>query len=131
MVIWCVSSWPARAATRYPKRALQKHSVTRDTQQQISLIAVHAHGLPDTFPNAVLEELPKLKPAKLDARTDLTDMPLITIDPADARDHDDAVFAMPDENPKNEGGISLSSRLQMLPTTSDPAQDWTEKRAYG
>ncbi len=75
-----------------------------DAQQQISLIAVHAHSLPDTFPETVLEEVPKLKPPTQEARTDLTDMPLITIDPSDARDHDDAVFAMPDENSKNAGG---------------------------
>ena len=31
-------------------------------------------------------------------------MPLITIDPADARDHDDAVYAQPDDDPKNAGG---------------------------
>lgn len=75
-----------------------------DAQQQISLIAVHAHGLPDTFPEPVLAELTKLKPPTLTGRTDLRDMPLITIDPSDARDHDDAVFAMPDDNPKNRGG---------------------------
>lgn len=75
-----------------------------DTQQQISLIAVHAHGLPDTFPESVFEELSKLNPPSLTNRTDLRDLPLITIDPADARDHDDAVFAMPDDNPKNQGG---------------------------
>ena len=34
----------------------------------------------------------------------LRDMPLVTIDPPDARDHDDAVFAHADDDPKNEGG---------------------------
>ena len=31
-------------------------------------------------------------------------MPLLTIDPVDARDHDDAVYAEPDTDPKNQGG---------------------------
>ena len=34
----------------------------------------------------------------------MCDLPLITIDPSDARDHDDAVWAEADPNPKNKGG---------------------------
>lgn len=75
-----------------------------DDQRQISLIAVHAHGLPDTFPETVLKELDTLKPPTMQGRTDLRNTPLITIDPADARDHDDAVFARPDADKKNQGG---------------------------
>ena len=74
-------------------------------QRQISLIAIHAHGIPDQFPDRVLrelDELPKLTPA---ARQDLTKIPLITIDPIDARDHDDAVWAAPDDDPNNPGGF--------------------------
>ena len=40
-------------------------------------------------------------------RTDATDLraiPLVTIDPEDARDHDDAVWAGPDDDPANKGG---------------------------
>ena len=37
-------------------------------------------------------------------REDWRDIPLITIDPADAKDHDDAIYAEPDDNPANEGG---------------------------
>ena len=73
-------------------------------QRQTSLIAVHAHGIPDQFPDRVLrelDELPKLTPA---GREDLTQIPLITIDPFDARDHDDAVWAAPDDAPGNPGG---------------------------
>lgn len=75
-----------------------------NTQQQISLIAVHAHGLPDTFPEPVLDELKHLEAPSLQNREDLRGIPFITIDPEDARDHDDAVFAAPDENKKNVGG---------------------------
>ncbi|MDQ2090711.1 ribonuclease R [Marimonas arenosa] len=70
----------------------------------VSLIAIHQHGLPHDFPDAVIAEADAMHPAGLDAREDLRDMPLITIDPADARDHDDAVWAHEDDDPKNDGG---------------------------
>lgn len=70
----------------------------------ISLIAIHSHGIPDQFPQAVMDEAEKAKAANLDGRTDLRKVPLVTIDPPDARDHDDAVWAAPDEDPQNKGG---------------------------
>ena len=70
----------------------------------VSLIAIHQHGIPDDFPDEVIAEADKMKPAGLKGRDDLRDMPLITIDPADARDHDDACWAHADDDPKNEGG---------------------------
>ncbi|QFT64798.1 ribonuclease R [Roseivivax sp. THAF30] len=73
----------------------------------VSLIAIHQHGIPDDFPPEVLAEADRMKPAGLKGRTDLRDLPLVTIDPADARDHDDAVYAAPDDDPKNEGGHIL------------------------
>ena len=73
----------------------------------VSLIAIHQHGIPDDFPPEVLAEADAMKPAGLKGRTDLRDTPLVTIDPSDARDHDDAVFAEPDEDPKNPGGHVL------------------------
>lgn len=79
-----------------------------DDQRQISLIAIHAHGLRDEFPEPVLRELADLPSSDLDKRTDLRDVPLLTIDPADARDHDDAVHAAPDDNEKNAGGFIVT-----------------------
>src|SRR6056297_2713951 len=70
----------------------------------VSLIAIHQHGIPDEFPDDVIAEADAMKPAGLANRDDLRDMPLITIDPSDARDHDDAVWAHADDDPKNEGG---------------------------
>jgi len=70
----------------------------------VSLIAIHQHGIPDHFPDAVIAEADAAQPAPLDAREDLRDVPLITIDPIDARDRDDAVFAEPDTDPRNPGG---------------------------
>ncbi len=70
----------------------------------VSLIAIHQHGIPDDFPDKVIEEADKAKPVGLKGREDLRDMPLLTIDPADARDHDDACYAHADDDPKNPGG---------------------------
>ena len=57
----------------------------------VSLIAIHQHGIPDAFPDNVIAEADKAKPLGLGDREDLRDMPLITIDPAEARDQDDAI----------------------------------------
>ena len=70
----------------------------------ISLIAIHQHGIPDDFPDPVIAEADAMKPVCLKGRLDMRDMPLITIDPADARDHDDACWAHADDDPKNQGG---------------------------
>ena len=75
-----------------------------DDQKQISLIAIHAHGIPDQFPNTVMDATAALTPPDYKGREDLRDLPLITIDPADARDHDDAVWAEPDTSAENQGG---------------------------
>ncbi len=73
----------------------------------VSLIAIHQHGIPDDFPDEVIAEADAMKPAGLSGRMDMRDMPLVTIDPFDARDHDDAVWAHADDDPKNEGGHVL------------------------
>ena len=73
----------------------------------VSLIAIHEHGIPDSFPDAVIAQADAAKPAGLKGREDLRDLPLITIDPADARDHDDACYAHADEDPKNKGGYVI------------------------
>lgn len=73
----------------------------------VSLIAIHQHGIPDDFPDEVIAEADAAKPATMKGREDLRPLPLVTIDPADARDHDDAVAAMPDDDPRNEGGMVI------------------------
>lgn len=79
-----------------------------DDQRKISLIAIHAHGIPEDFPESVLQECETLPPPTMDRRTDLRNVPLLTIDPIDARDHDDAVHAEPDTDPKNSGGFIVT-----------------------
>ena len=79
-----------------PRRASVVEVIGRaDDPRAASIIAMHTHGVPDEFPQAVIEEATKAKPAPAQ-REDLTRIPLITIDPEDARDHDDAVYAEPD-----------------------------------
>jgi ribonuclease R len=72
--------------------------------KSISLIAIHQHGIPDHFSDTVITEAEAAQPAELGSRTDLRTLPLFTIDPADARDRDDAICAVPDSDPKNQGG---------------------------
>jgi len=72
--------------------------------KSVSLIAIHEHGIPDAFPEKVETEAAAAKPVSLGTRTDLRHLPLFTIDPSDARDHDDAICAVPDTDPKNAGG---------------------------
>jgi len=67
----------------------------------VSLIAITDHGIPVEFPEAAVAEAEAARPVDLEGRTDLRQIPLVTIDGADARDFDDAVFAEPD--PKRPG----------------------------
>ncbi|MFO7920412.1 MAG: ribonuclease R [Nioella sp.] len=73
----------------------------------VSLIAIHQHGIPDDFPDDAIAEADSAKPAGLAGREDLRDLPLITIDPADARDRDDGCYAHADDDPKNAGGFVI------------------------
>jgi len=93
-----------RGRLHVPQARILESLGNPDDQRQISLIAIHTHGLPVDFPESVLNELKQLTPPKLKERTDLRDLPLVTIDPPDARDHDDAVYAEADSDPKNKGG---------------------------
>jgi len=70
--------------------------------RSFSMIAIAKHGIPHVFPEEALEEADRAAklPLSEDKRQDLRDLPIIAIDPADARDHDDAIWAAPDK----EGG---------------------------
>ena len=88
-----------------PKRGKVLEVVGReDDPRAASLIAIHTHGIPTGFSESAEAEAAAAKPPTLTGRTDLRHVPLVTIDPPDARDHDDAVFAEPDTDPKNAGG---------------------------
>jgi ribonuclease R len=59
-------------------------------------IAIHAHGIPTRWPKEVRDEIEKVGktvPSRAkQGRVDLRDVDLVTIDGADARDFDDAVY---------------------------------------
>lgn len=74
------------------------------SEKAISLIAIHAHEIPQAFAPSALREADAAEPATLKGREDWRDLPLVTIDPPDAKDHDDAVHAAPDPDPNNRGG---------------------------
>ncbi len=78
------------------------------TEKAVSLIAIHAHDIPQAFAPAAVREADDAKPATLQGREDWRDLPLVTIDPPDAKDHDDAVHAEPDADPANKGGYILN-----------------------
>ena len=78
-----------------------------DDPRSASLIAIHRHEIPVEFDAAALREAETAPPPTLDHREDLRALPLVTIDDADARDFDDAVFAEPDSDPENAGGWHL------------------------
>lgn len=78
------------------------------SEKAVSLIALHAHGIPHVFPERVLAEAQVAQPVEARGREDWRDLPLVTIDPPDAKDHDDAVHAAPDPDPNNAGGHVLT-----------------------
>ncbi|WP_368856597.1 ribonuclease R [Chelativorans sp. ZYF759] len=77
-------------------------------EKSASLIAIHAHEIPHIFPESVLEEAETAAGFDTGPREDWRNLPLITIDPSDARDHDDAVHAEPDEDERNPGGVIVT-----------------------
>jgi len=74
------------------------------SEKAISLIAIHAHEIPQAFSPSAVREAEQAQPATLKGREDWRELPLVTIDPPDAKDHDDAVHAAPDPDPNNKGG---------------------------
>ena len=72
--------------------------------KELGLIALNEHNLPMEFPKDILESVETLPEPTSDNRRDMTDLEFITIDPASARDHDDAVCAYPDTTPDNPDG---------------------------
>jgi ribonuclease R len=68
--------------------------------RSFSLIAIHKHGLRHEFAQDAIDEAHRVSQQPLGEREDLTHLPIVAIDPEDARDHDDAIWAEPD----GEGG---------------------------
>ncbi|HEV7258998.1 MAG TPA: ribonuclease R [Bosea sp. (in: a-proteobacteria)] len=95
-----------RSESRFgpPEAQVHERLGSLKSERAVSLIAIHAHGIPHVFQPATIAEADAVRPAGTAGREDWRALPLITIDPADAKDHDDAVHAAPDEDPENPGG---------------------------
>ncbi|MBO9519520.1 MAG: ribonuclease R [Porphyrobacter sp.] len=95
----------AEPAGRSPRAGVKVVEVLGDplAPRSYSLIAIHKYGIPHTFREEALAEaeVAAKLPLSEDRREDLRHLPIVAIDPADARDHDDAIWAGPD----GEGGF--------------------------
>ena len=100
---------PARAS-RYglPRAKVLSVLGSLTSEKAVSMIAIHMHDIPHIFPATVIAEAEAAKPATMAGREDFRDVPLVTIDPSDAKDHDDAVFAEPDTDERNPGGFIVT-----------------------
>ncbi|HET6605701.1 MAG TPA: ribonuclease R [Rhodopila sp.] len=85
-----------------PVRVIERLGELGDARS-ISLIAIHTHDIPQAFSADAEEEAKRARATRLGNREDLRGLPLVTIDGADARDFDDAVFAESDHH----GGFRL------------------------
>jgi len=99
--------------TRAPQLGLPAGRVVErlgslQTERAVSLIAIHAHLIPHVFRRDTLHEADAAKPATLAGREDWRRVPFVTVDPPDAKDHDDAVHAEPDTASGNSGGFIVS-----------------------
>ena len=87
-----------KGSLKKPIARLQSIIGHDDDPRAISLIAMYEKGLTPEFPDDVIAETTAMTVPELGKREDLRKIPLVTIDGADARDFDDAVFAEPTEN---------------------------------
>ncbi|HKU91715.1 MAG TPA: ribonuclease R [Sphingomicrobium sp.] len=95
LVLCEVSGRPPRASARVD-------AVLGDpfAPRSFSLIAIHKHGLRHEFAQEAIDEAHRVSKQPLGEREDLMHLPIVAIDPEDARDHDDAIWAEAD----GEGG---------------------------
>ncbi|WP_417681560.1 ribonuclease R [Roseibium sp.] len=91
-----------------PRASIVERFGSMKSEKAVSEIALHSHGIRHVFPAAVEQEAEAARPVEtLGKREDWRQIPLVTIDPPDAKDHDDAVFAEPDDSGENDGGHVL------------------------
>ena len=95
-----------------PQARVRERLGAIDNERAITTIALYAHGIPHVFRPETMKEAESARAATMASngyrREDWRKLPLVTIDPADAKDHDDAVHAVPDEDPDNAGGFVLT-----------------------
>ena len=96
----------AEPAGRSPRAGVKVVEVLGDplAPRAFSLIAISKHGIPHIMPEEAIAEAEIAAQLPLDpkVREDLRHLPIVAIDPADARDHDDAIWA----EPEGQGGFN-------------------------
>ncbi len=85
----------AEPGGRAPRFTARVDAVLGDpfAPRSFSMIAIHKHGLRDEFRSEAIDEATEVATRELGPREDLTHLPIVAIDPEDARDHDDAIWA--------------------------------------
>lgn len=91
-----------------PKGRVRERLGSLKNEHAVSMLAIHAHGIPHVFKPDTLAEAEAAVPATVSGRLDWRRLPLVTLDPPDAKDHDDAVHAEADADPANRGGFILT-----------------------
>ncbi|WP_375455689.1 ribonuclease R [uncultured Methylobacterium sp.] len=91
-----------------PRGRVRERLGSLGSEKAVSLIALHLHHIPHVFSAATLAEADAAAPVALKGREDWRERPLLTIDPPDAKDHDDAVMAQADDDPANPGGFVVT-----------------------
>ena len=87
-----------------PKARVSSVIGNPESEGAVSMIAIHNLDIPYRFPASVAKEAEEARDVSLKGREDWRHVPLVTIDPVDAKDHDDAVYAEPDADPGNADG---------------------------
>lgn len=101
-----------------------------DLVRNLSALAIRRYDIPDQFPDHVIQAAAKHTTPKLSGdRQDIRDIPLVTIDDSDARDHDDAVYAEPDQDENNPGGWRILVAIADVAHFVKPGSD-LDKEAF-
>ncbi|MBI1619390.1 ribonuclease R [Aquamicrobium zhengzhouense] len=110
------------SAGRYglPKGKVLNILGSLSSEKAISMIAIHEHDIPYIFPETALAEAAAAPEASMASREDWRNIPLVTIDPPDAKDHDDAVFAEADPDDRNVGGHIVTVAIADVATYVTP-----------
>ena len=102
-----------------------------DSPRTLSLIARYEQDIPDKFSDDSLSQAQCAGPVDLGTRDDLRDIMLVTIDGADARDFDDAVWAEPDSDSQNPNGwhvlVAIADVAHYVPAGSALDKDARER----
>ena len=98
-----------RSKSKYEKNAqIVETLADMNDPKAPTLMSLAAHNIPVGFDPEVINEAKAATPPTLDdGREDLREIGLLTIDPVDAKDFDDAIFAEPDKDDTNKGGHIL------------------------